>query len=237
MKRFVALLLAFPIVISIALFSSPSHAISSCNVPSQTLNDCTDRLVCINGRCHDDLDIGTQICCNTPLPSDGGCRPSGTLYCHGKSYQKYRCSPPITSTRATLTNSDFSKSGGGGPLECDGRYHNNSELIVALSIECYAGGSRCGHKIKTTSKKTETSLTAKMVDECDSMRGCNSEHAGQPIVWSGLKRYYSILSYIYIKVLKNLKVSQIVWSGLFKIFLSNLTPKLYTFFMSWWSFR
>ncbi|KAL3750965.1 hypothetical protein ACJRO7_011879 [Eucalyptus globulus] len=68
-------------------------------------------------------------------PSIGGCQPSGNMHCHGKSYPKYRCSPPVTSsTRATLTNDDFSKGGdGGGPSECDNSYHKNSELIVALS--------------------------------------------------------------------------------------------------------
>ncbi|XP_030448062.1 kiwellin-like [Syzygium oleosum] len=177
MKYFGALLLALPIVISITLFSSPSHAISSCNGPCQTLDDCAGQLICINGRCHDDPDVGTHTCPNTPSPSGGGCRPSGTMHCHGQSYPKYGCSPLVTSsTRATLTNNDFSRGGGSGVSECDGRFHKNSELIVALSTGWYAGGSRCGDRIKITSTKTGRSVMAKVVDECDSMNGCDGEH-------------------------------------------------------------
>ncbi|KAF8039918.1 hypothetical protein BT93_B2208 [Corymbia citriodora subsp. variegata] len=182
MKYFVALLLALPIVMSITLFSSPSYAISSCNGPCQTLNDCDGKLICINGRCHDDPDVGTHICPSTPSPSGGGCQPSGTMYCHGKSHPKYRCSPSVTSsTQATLTNNDFSEGGdGGGPSECDDRYHKNSELIVALSTGWYAGRSRCGKGIRITSTKTKRSVIAKVVDECDSMNGCDRDHAYQP---------------------------------------------------------
>ncbi|KAK3404168.1 hypothetical protein EUGRSUZ_K00024 [Eucalyptus grandis] len=181
MKYCGALLLALPIVISINLFSSPSHAISSCNGPCHTLNDCTGQLICINGKCNDDPDVGTHICSGIPSPG-GGCQPSGTLYCRGNSYPKYTCSPPVTSsTQATLTNNDFSQGGdGGGPSECDGSYHDNNEKIVALSTGWYAGGSRCGHMIKIISTKTKRSVMAKVVDECDSMNGCDGEHAYQP---------------------------------------------------------
>ncbi|KAK3442331.1 kiwellin [Eucalyptus grandis] len=182
MKYIGALLLALPIVISINLFSSPSHAISSCNGPCHTLDDCTGQLICINGKCHDDPDVGTHVCPSTPSPSGGGCQPSGTMYCQDKSYPKYSCSPPVTSsTQATLTNNDFSEGGdGGGPSECDSSYHDNSEKIVALSTGWYADGSRCGNGIKITSTKTGRSVTAKVVDECDSMNGCDGEHANQP---------------------------------------------------------
>ncbi|KAK3442330.1 hypothetical protein EUGRSUZ_B02524 [Eucalyptus grandis] len=182
MKYLVALLLALPIVISIALFSSPSHAISSCNGLCHTLDDCTGQLICVNGRCHDDPDVGTHTCPSTPSPSGGGCQPAGTMNCHGKSFPRYHCSPPVTSsTPATLTNNDFSEGGdGGGPSECDDSYHKNSELIVALSTGWYADGSRCANRIRITSTKTRRSVIAKVVDECDSMNGCDGEHAGQP---------------------------------------------------------
>ncbi|XP_048137319.1 kiwellin-like [Rhodamnia argentea] len=166
MKHFVALFLAPPIVISIALFSSPSHAVSSCNGPCQI---------------HDDPDVGAHTYASTLSSSDGGCRPSGTLHRHGRSYPKYRCSPPVTSsTRATLTNNDFSEGGGSGASECGGRFHGNSELIVAMSTGWYAGGSRCGHRIKIRSRKTGRSVTAKVVDECDSVNGCAGGHDGEP---------------------------------------------------------
>ncbi|XP_048136726.1 kiwellin-like [Rhodamnia argentea] len=152
MKYFVALLLALALVISITLFPSLSDAISSCSGPCRTLDDCTGQLICINGKCHDDPDVGTHS------------------------------SPPvISSTRATLTNNDFSDGGdGGGPSKCDERHHKNSELIVALSTGWYADGSRCGNRIKITSMKTRRSVIAKVVDECDSRNGCDGEHADQP---------------------------------------------------------
>ncbi|KAI6685824.1 hypothetical protein NL676_031737 [Syzygium grande] len=172
---FAALLFA----VHVLFFSSPSHA-SSCNGPCQTLDDCDGQLICINGRCNDDPEVGTHVCGHSPpSPSGGGCQPYGTMQCHGKSYPKYDCSPPVTSsTRATLTNNDFSK--GGGPSECDDRYHKNSELIVALSTGWYAGGTRCENTIRITSTKTGRSVLAKVVDECDSRNGCDSEHDNQP---------------------------------------------------------
>ncbi|XP_056175021.1 kiwellin-like [Syzygium oleosum] len=179
--------IALFLVISFAFFWSPSLG-NSCNGPCQTLNDCDGQLICIKGRCTDDPQVGTHICSNSPPPlplpphpppppppSSGGCQPSGTMHCKGHSYPKYDCSPPVTSsTQAILMISNFSKGGdGGGPSECDSKYHENSELIVALSTGWYASGSRCGDRIKIMSTKTGRSVTAKVVDECDSRNGCN----------------------------------------------------------------
>ncbi|KAK9265703.1 hypothetical protein L1049_001697 [Liquidambar formosana] len=156
-------------------------------------------LICINGKCNDDPDVGTHICHNGgAVSSNDTCKPFGTLNCSGKTYPTYKCSPPVTSsTPAKPTNNDFSEGGdGGGPSECDGRYHSNTERIVALSTGWYNGGSRCGKMIRITASNGR-SVTAKVVDECDSMHGCDQEHAGQPpcknnivdgsdAVWSGL---------------------------------------------------
>ncbi|EXC22900.1 hypothetical protein L484_007509 [Morus notabilis] len=172
----VSLSLIFNILISQSL---PSHAISSCYGSCRDLNDCEGQLICINGKCNDDTDLGTRICRRTPAPG-GGCKQYGTLTCDGNTYPTYRCSPPVTSsTQAKLTNNDFSEGGdGGGPSECDDRYHSNSERIVALSTGWYDGGSRCGKMIRITANGR--SVVAKVVDECDSMHGCDAEHAGQP---------------------------------------------------------
>ncbi|RVW97296.1 Kiwellin [Vitis vinifera] len=82
--------------------------------------------------------------------------------------------PRVTSsTPAKLTNNDFSEGGdGGGASECDEQYHSNSESIVALSTGWYNGGSRCGKMIRITAQNGR-SVVAKVVDECDSMRGCS----------------------------------------------------------------
>ncbi|KAF3434326.1 hypothetical protein FNV43_RR25429 [Rhamnella rubrinervis] len=172
---------------NIITFPLSSSAISSCNGPCQTLDDCQGQLICINSKCNDDPDVGTHICSHSggssPSPPSGSheCRSSGSLLCKGTSYPTYTCSPPVTSfTPAKLTNNDFSEGGdGGGPSECDDSYHNNTESIVALSTGWYNGGSRCGKMIKITASNGR-SVTAKVVDECDSMRGCDKEHAGQP---------------------------------------------------------
>ncbi|TKY48553.1 Kiwellin protein [Spatholobus suberectus] len=124
-----------------------------------------------------------SILINFPLLASAlsSCQSSGTLNCKGKSYPQYRCSPPVSSsTQAILTLNDFSEGGdGGGPSECDEKYHANSERAVALSTGWYNNGSRC-LKMITITASNGRSVTAKVVDECDSVNGCDKEHAGQP---------------------------------------------------------
>ncbi|XP_048530468.1 putative ripening-related protein 2 [Triticum urartu] len=120
-----------------------------------------------------------------------GCGPSGTLRpsrghsCEdcckaGQAYPTYTCSPPVSSsTRAVMTLNDFDAGGDGGdPSECDGAFHHNSERVVALSTGWYSGGSRCGKSIRI--RANGRSVLAKVVDECDTVNGCDREHAFQP---------------------------------------------------------
>lgn len=110
----------------------------------------------------------------------GGCNPSGTLRpsrshsCQdcckaGRSYPTYACSPATTgSTKAVMTLNDFEAGGDGGdPSECDGKFHKNTERVVALSTGWYAGGSRCGKSVRINANGR--SVVAKVVDECDSV--------------------------------------------------------------------
>ncbi|XP_077239917.1 putative ripening-related protein 1 [Tasmannia lanceolata] len=130
--------------------------------------------------------------CFSPL---GSCHPSGYLrgktgHCNtendsdcckaGKLYPQYRCSPPITGdTPATMTINSFAKGGdGGGPSECDSQYHSDAEFVVALSTGWYNGGSRCLNNININANGR--SVMAKVVDECDSVYGCDSDHDFQP---------------------------------------------------------
>ncbi|KAL6341513.1 hypothetical protein AAG906_032633 [Vitis piasezkii] len=63
---------------------------------------------------------------------------------------------------------------GGGPSECDGKYHDNSERIVALSTRWITAPS--GRRV-----------LAKVVDECDSADGCaNNIVDGSDGVWAAL---------------------------------------------------
>ncbi|KAM7527960.1 hypothetical protein LguiB_031370 [Lonicera macranthoides] len=132
-------------------------------------------------KCNDDPDVGTHVCQGSSPSPSGDCLSSGNLTCESRTYPTYKCSPPVTSsTPAQLTNNDFSKGGdGGGASECDESYHDNTELIVALSTGWYSGGSRCGKMIQINANNGRTT-TAKVVDECDSERGCDEEHANQP---------------------------------------------------------
>ncbi|CAI0452916.1 unnamed protein product [Linum tenue] len=148
------------------------------------MNDCEGKLICIHGECGDDPDIGSDKCGGGDDDDEGehrsNCRANGTKDCGDGSYETYTCSPPVTSeTRATLTVNSFEDGGdGGGPSECDGVYHSDDDKVVALSTGWYEGGSRCGKMIRIT--QNGKSVEAMVVDECDSMQGCDQEHAGLP---------------------------------------------------------
>ncbi|CAN1174620.1 Putative ripening-related protein 2 [Linum perenne] len=72
----------------------------------------------------------------------------------------------VTNAKAMLTINSFEKGGdGGGPSECDGKYHSDDTLIVALSTGPYANGQRCNKFI--TVSGNGGSVSAKVVDECD----------------------------------------------------------------------
>jgi hypothetical protein len=78
-----------------------------------------------------------------------------------------------------MTLNNFTEGGeGGDPSECDGKFHRNSERVVALSTGWYAEGKRCGDSIRIRAKGR--SVLAKVVDECDSLHGCDREHGYQP---------------------------------------------------------
>ncbi|XP_042391660.1 putative ripening-related protein 1 [Zingiber officinale] len=145
-------------------------------------------------------------------PLIGGCQASGYLpgksgHCDpgfdsdccqpGKSYPQYRCSPPVSGhTRAQLTVNCFEENcDGGAPSECDGQYHSDKDMVVALSTGWYHGGSRCHKMIRINGNGR--SVVAKVVDECDSVNGCDDDHDfqppcpnnvvdGSPAVWAAL---------------------------------------------------
>ncbi|XP_073351934.1 putative ripening-related protein 4 [Aegilops tauschii subsp. strangulata] len=149
-----------------------------------------------------------------PKPSGGRCHISGFLYgkagkCNKENgsdcciprhrYPQFRCSPPVSSkTTATLTLNSFARGGdGGGPSFCDDRYHKDSELVVALSTGWLRldGTRRCNKMIRISGNRR--SVLAKVVDECDSVHGCDKEHNfeppcannivdGSPAVWKAL---------------------------------------------------
>ena len=115
-------------------------------------------------------------------PPPGECNKENDSDCckAGETYTTYKCSPPVSgSTKAVLTINSFQKGGdGGGPSECDNKYHSDDTPVVALSTGWYSGGSRCLKNIVISGNGQ--SVTAMVVDECDSTMGCDDDHDYQP---------------------------------------------------------
>lgn len=83
---------------------------------------------------------------------EGHCNPDHDSDCcmAGKMYPQYRCSPLVNGqTQAHMTINGFSEGDdGGGPSEYDNSYHNDNEMVVALSTGWYNHGSRCLKNIR-----------------------------------------------------------------------------------------
>ncbi|XP_059078131.1 putative ripening-related protein 1 [Cryptomeria japonica] len=90
-----------------------------------------------------------------------------------------------STTPTTLTLNGFQKGKDrGGPSECDEDYHNDNDLVVALSTGWYTGGSRC-HEFIVINPNNGRSMRAMVVDECNSISGCDEDHDFQR-VWKAL---------------------------------------------------
>ncbi|XP_052171207.1 kiwellin-1-like [Diospyros lotus] len=115
-------------------------------------------------------------------PPPGKCNTDNESDCckEGKIYATYKCSPKVSRrTKATLTLNGFGKGDdGGGPSECDNKYHSDSTPVVALSTGWFGNQRRCLNNI--TVYGNGRSATAMVVDECDSTMGCDDEHDYQP---------------------------------------------------------
>ncbi|KAG4169832.1 hypothetical protein ERO13_A12G105900v2 [Gossypium hirsutum] len=115
-------------------------------------------------------------------PPPGKCNKGHDSDCckEGKFYDTYKCSPPVSNhTKATFTLNGFdSGEDGGSPCECDDKFHEHSELIVALSTGWFNKKKWCMKYINIHGNgKT---VKAKVVDKCDSTMGCDDEHNFQP---------------------------------------------------------
>ncbi|XP_073354806.1 putative ripening-related protein 4 [Aegilops tauschii subsp. strangulata] len=113
----------------------------------------------------------------------GDCnRDHGSVCCKdGHRYPQFRCSPPVSAdTPAILTLNSFARGGdGGGKSFCDNRFHKDTEL-VALSTGWLRldGKRRCNKMIRINGNGRV--VLAKVVDECDSVYGCDAEHNFEP---------------------------------------------------------
>ncbi|KAJ4837697.1 hypothetical protein Tsubulata_035012 [Turnera subulata] len=114
-----------------------------------------------------------------PRTSPPECDRDKNMGCceEGKYYYTYKCSPPVTNqNKAYMTLTSFD-SGGDVPY-CDGKFHSDRELVVALSTGWFDNERRCHQKIKVSGNGR--SLVALVVDECDSTVGCDADHVYQP---------------------------------------------------------
>lgn len=115
-------------------------------------------------------------------PPPGECNKDNGAECceEGKLYTTYKCSPPVSHhTKAVLTINSFEKGGdGGGPSQCDNKYHSDHTPIVALSTGWFKNLKRCHKNI--TIRGHGKSVNAMVVDQCDSTMGCDEEHGYQP---------------------------------------------------------
>lgn len=120
-------------------------------------------------------------------PDPDPCRDSVLL-----RHKHHPCTSPAVSshggTPAVMTVNGFRKGeDGGGPAECDGKFHGDREMIVALSTGWYAGGRRCHKPIRITSTRTGRTVVARVVDECDSRHGCKNNIVDtSKTVWDAL---------------------------------------------------
>ncbi|KAJ3682262.1 hypothetical protein LUZ60_014835 [Juncus effusus] len=126
--------------------------------------------------------IGTCHASNYLTGKAGFCTTQNYADCcqTDQLYPQYRCSPPVTNnTAATLDVGGFSAgSDGGGVAECDKKFHEDSELVVAMPTGWFNGGSRCLKMIRINANGK--SVLAKVVDECDSINGCTADQNYEP---------------------------------------------------------
>ncbi|KAL8062674.1 hypothetical protein ABFX02_02G163100 [Erythranthe guttata] len=115
-------------------------------------------------------------------PPKDQCNKNNDSECceQGKYYTTYKCSPTVGAhTKAVLTLNSFEKGkDGGGPSECDGNYHSDDIPIVALSTGWFNNMKRCFRNV--TIYGNGNSVSAMVVDECDSTMGCDLDHDYQP---------------------------------------------------------
>ena len=131
--------------------------------------------------------VGAQSCkpsgkLRGKKPPPGQCNTENDSECceEGKLYTTFKCSPPVGSrTKAVLTLNSFEKGGdGGGPSECDNKFHADDTPVVALSTGWFNNQKRCLKNI--TIHGNGRSVEAMVVDECDSTMGCDEDHDFQP---------------------------------------------------------
>lgn len=115
-----------------------------------------------------------------PPPGQCNTEDNSTCCVDGKAYDIYGCSPHVSRrTKANMILTSFDRGGNvGRPSACDNSYHSDDELVVGLSTGWFDKGSRCIKHINI--RGNGKNVTAKVVDECNSLVGCDSTHDYKP---------------------------------------------------------
>ncbi|KAE8709410.1 putative ripening-related protein 1 [Hibiscus syriacus] len=115
-------------------------------------------------------------------PPPGTCNLEDSSACcvDGQVYDLYDCSPPVKRrTKANLTLQSFDYGGDKGrPAECDQKYYEDGDLVVALSTGWFDRERRCLKFINIRGNGRR--VRAKVVDECVSSGGCDDAHDYEP---------------------------------------------------------
>nr|KYP60755.1 Ripening-related protein grip22 [Cajanus cajan] len=107
-----------------------------------------------------------NVIIHVPHLTEASCKSNGR---HSPAYNP-------RGTHAILTLNNFGRGGdGGGASACDGRFHPLPQRVVALSTGWFSNGARCGRKIKIKARNGRSTV-AEVVDECDSVHGCDKSH-------------------------------------------------------------
>jgi hypothetical protein len=110
----------------------------------------------------------------------GGClsSPEDQPCCqNGKPYPQFKCSPD---KNFVMTLNSFEKGGSGGAQSsCDNKFHSDSEKVAAVSTGLFNNKHNCGQLIHL-SADNKIFTTAVIVDECDSINGCDKVHDNAP---------------------------------------------------------
>ncbi|WRX07736.1 hypothetical protein QQP08_000223 [Theobroma cacao] len=104
------------------------------------------------------------------------CNPSGKI--KGKNPPPGQCYQENDSDCCKVGKCFEAGGEGGGPSECDNQYHSDDDPVVALSTGWFNHKKRCLKYINIHGNGI--SVRARVVDECDSTMGCDSDHDYQP---------------------------------------------------------
>ncbi|KAJ8766213.1 hypothetical protein K2173_021730 [Erythroxylum novogranatense] len=91
----------------------------------------------------------------------------------------------VKNMKATLTLRNFGGWIGRKATKCEEKYYTNFRYVVAMPSKWFQNKKRCNKLVEI--KRNERSVTAEVVDECDSGSECRNSSIGATVaVWNAL---------------------------------------------------